>query len=104
MSRQRVLEVLLDLVKMLNKYMREVAEPPIFLLQSFVVYISEILEVFGLINPLPSFGFSSGDAEGGASREETLGPVLDAVTSFRDTGTSGNGAGGTDGLSVVCGV
>ena len=42
--------------------------------------------MFGLINPLPSFGFSSGEGEGGASREETLAPVLDAVTSFRDTG------------------
>jgi hypothetical protein len=41
-------------------------------------------QVFGLINPLPSFGFSA--AGGGEAREETLAPVLDAVTAFRDSG------------------
>lgn len=96
------LKVLRDLVNTLNKYMRDVASPPVFLLRACVDFISEILEVFGLINPLPSFGFSSGEGEGGASREETLAPVLDAVTSFRDTVRAAAKAGDTGAVLAAC--
>ena len=42
---QDALKVLRDLVNTLNKYMRDVASPPVFLLRACVDFISEILEV-----------------------------------------------------------
>ncbi len=45
-----------------------------------------LTQVFGLINPLPSFGFGGTEGSASVTREETLAPVLDTVTAFRDAG------------------
>jgi len=97
---------LYSLIHEVNIYMRDVAVPPMFLLSSVAGYITEIFEVFGLINPNPSIGFGSGGgADGGAggpSREEVLAPVLDSITKFRDTVRSSAKAGDTGAVLKAC--
>ena len=83
---QAAIRAISSLIKELNVYMREEAEPPMFLLQSAARYITDLFEVFGLVNPNPTIGYSTGDTEGGVSKEEALAPILDAVTKFRETG------------------
>jgi cysteinyl-tRNA synthetase len=98
-----------SLVKQVNRYIGDKSDTPrATILQSAAEYISYIFEVFGLINPLPELGFSlgsslaGGEGSGGASREETLAPVLDILAAFRESVRSGARAGDAKALLKLC--
>jgi cysteinyl-tRNA synthetase len=76
-----VMVALTELVKATNVYMEK---PPIVSLaiRNVASYVTRIFQVFGLIGNGTDIGFESASGEG-ASREETLGPVLDALMDFR---------------------
>ncbi|KAL7562197.1 hypothetical protein ACA910_013454 [Epithemia clementina (nom. ined.)] len=81
-----VLTILSDLVKATNVYMESSAENEKLglVVMNVATYITRILSLLGL-NGLETIGLSSGDdsASGGASREDHLAPVLDALMAFR---------------------
>jgi cysteinyl-tRNA synthetase len=77
-----VLSVLTDLVKATNVYMENTAVVGL-VVRNVATYITRIFKVFGLILD-ETIGFGSADGgSGGASREEVLQPVLDALMDFR---------------------
>ena len=80
-----VIKALQDLVAAGNQYMATAGTVVNLILRATAVYITEIFKVFGLIKNGPEIGFPIGDNEGGADKEETLGPVLDAVLKFRQS-------------------
>jgi len=80
------------LVRSTNSYLaprpeRVAAATRPLLVQSVARYITRILGVLGCgVGGGDSIGFvEAGGAEGGAPREETLAPILDALTAFRTT-------------------
>lgn len=78
-----VIAALIELVKATNVYI-ETPETVIHLVvRNVATYITRIFKVFGLIGGTGDIGFDS--AQGGANREETLGPVLDALMEFRSS-------------------
>uniref|UniRef100_A0A7S1CFU2 cysteine--tRNA ligase n=1 Tax=Bicosoecida sp. CB-2014 TaxID=1486930 RepID=A0A7S1CFU2_9STRA len=92
------------LVTATNKYIaakEEKDETPVpYLLIQAGDTVTRIFRVFGLVFDYP-IGF--GDEGGaGAGREETLAPVLDAVTSFRDKVRAAARAGDTAALLAAC--
>lgn len=91
----QAMSVLSDLLRDTNKYMladpATGAGPVPLLLKSSADYITYIFRVFGLVDPLPSIGFSASsssssaaDSVSGASLEQTLAPYLDVLSSFRE--------------------
>jgi hypothetical protein len=71
--------------------------PVPYLLRSTADYVTHIFRVFGLVDAVPSIGFGFGSAaagagEGaatdgeGASKEAVLGPYLDVLATFRESG------------------
>ena len=54
--------------------------PARYLLSAGAEYVTEMFDVFGLVNPNPAIGYAIGGAE---DRETVLAPVLDAVAAFR---------------------
>lgn len=86
---QEVMLALQKLMGTVNLYLKEVVVPPMFLLNSVAVYIMEMFELFGLVPPGSGLSYGTdGDAPAAASKEAVLGPVLDVVSKFRDTGDS----------------
>lgn len=87
---------LLDLVSAANVYMREQPQPRLLLLKKIANYITQMLNIFGLIEgtlmgvtifylfyfPEGEIGFTSGESTG-QSKEQVLTPVLDALAQFR---------------------
>jgi cysteinyl-tRNA synthetase len=80
-----------DLIKATNKYMAEVPahEARSLLLDRVGKYVTKILNCLGVCLDTESIGFpesssSSSSPQGGEGREETLSPLLDLVTKFRD--------------------
>lgn len=74
-----------------NKYLAAAADKPVlYVLTAVANYITDMLRVFGLVDPLPPIGFSAGGAA--ASLETTLAPYLDALAAFRETGAWHGGA------------
>jgi len=83
-----VLQILLRLVRITNVYSKvfEPAPPVPLIIKESARYITKMFRVFGLVEGDADMGFGSeaGAAGGGASREETLGPLLDVLTAFRE--------------------
>jgi hypothetical protein len=82
--------VLREVVTETNKYIAgegaPACAPPIpYALRASADFVSSIFRLFGLIDPIPSIGFTVGGE--GASLEQTLTPYLDALANFRETGT-----------------
>jgi cysteinyl-tRNA synthetase len=75
------MSTLIDLVKATNLYIETPANVVHLVVRNVAAYVTRIFTVFGLIGGVGDIGFDS--AVGGASREETLGPVLDALMDFR---------------------
>jgi cysteinyl-tRNA synthetase len=76
-----VLAVLVDLVKATNVYMEGDSVVGL-VVRNVSSYITQIFKVFGLIHD-DAVGFTK--TAGGASREEVLAPVLDALMTFRSS-------------------
>lgn len=86
---QEVMLALQKLMGTVNLYLKEVVVPPMFLLNSVAMYIMEMFELFGLVPPGSGLSYGTdGDAPAPASKEAVLGPVLDVVSKFRNTGDS----------------
>jgi len=73
-----------DLVKATNKYLAETKDVRPLLLERVGKYVTKILSCLGVCLDSGAIGFpesSEGSSEG---REETLSPLLDLMTAFRD--------------------
>lgn len=100
----KALLVLQRLVNATNKYIAaktDAGEPRVpYLLQAAGETVTKVFAVFGLTFDAPiGFGDSTG---AGASREETLAPVLDAVTAFRDEVRAAARAGDMGAVLEAC--
>ena len=95
-----VIRLLQSLVSDTNKYMAGDAIVP-SVLSNAAGYVSRIFRVFGLIEPSQTVGFSEGGA-GGASKEETVAPFLDALANFRATVRDAGRSGDTAGILAAC--
>lgn len=79
-----VVQHLVDLIQECNKYLTAESKPKNLLVQKVAQYVTKILRVFGVVQGNDSIGFSeSGSGEGG-SKEETVGPFVDAFVDFRE--------------------
>jgi cysteinyl-tRNA synthetase len=77
---------IMDLVRAINDYLNPETSR-VLLVRSFASYITHLLTVFG-VNGDPQIGFSAGAADSNAaansSREETMAPLLDIISEFRN--------------------
>ena len=80
-------QALLVLVKESNKYLESEADGELAsgVIASVARYVTSMLRTFGLINSASDIGFPLEGAEGGADKEETLTPLLDVLTKFRES-------------------
>lgn len=74
---------LVDLVQECNKYLTAEAKPKNILVQKVALYVTKILRVFGVVQGNDIIGFGSDGGEGG-SKEEVIGPFVDAFVDFRE--------------------
>lgn len=100
---QTVLDLLRGLIKDTNKYLAALSSMSLTavpqLLRSVADYVTAVLRSFGLVDALPSIGFSldtagaanaaggeagaEGGSSGGVSKEDLLAPLLDVLAAFR---------------------
>ena len=75
-----------DLVKATNKYIGEVSAEDVrpLLLERVGKYVTRILECLGVCLDNATIGFPETSTGGAEGREETLSPLLDLMTKFRD--------------------
>ena len=98
-----VLAVLSDLVKATNVYLESETVILGLVVRSVASYITKMFKVFGLIhNDSLGFGLEDGSGEGGASKEETLAPVLDALMEFRASVRDQARKGDTSAILKLC--
>lgn len=76
-----VMSTLVDLVKVTNLYIENPQNVVHLVVRNVASYVTRIFTVFGLIGGTGEIGFDS--SVGGSSREEILGPVLNALMDFR---------------------
>lgn len=74
---------LVDLIQEFNKYLTAEAKPKNLLVQKVALYVTKILRVFGVVQGNDKIGFGSDGGEGG-SKEEAIGPFVDAFIDFRE--------------------
>lgn len=80
-----VIQHLVDLVQECNKYLTAEAKPKNLLVKKVAIYVTKILRIFGVVQGNDSIGFGEAASEGGgASKEETVGPFVDAFVDFRE--------------------
>ena len=78
----KAMSILQSLVSSGNKYMKSGDVKNGYVLREIAVYITKMFTIFGLIDHAGEIGFP---IEGGAgSKEDTLEPYLNALSSFRD--------------------
>lgn len=78
-----VIQHLVDLVQECNKYLTAEAKPKNILVQKVALYVTKILRVFGVVQGNDKIGFGGDGGEGG-SKEEVIGPFVDAFVDFRE--------------------
>jgi cysteinyl-tRNA synthetase len=79
-----VIQHLVDLVQECNKYLTVEAKPKNLVVQKLAAYVTKILRMFGAVDGNDLIGFGeSGSGEGG-SKEEVVGPFVDAFVDFRE--------------------
>eukprot|EP00980_Cylindrotheca_fusiformis_P023017 scaffold10054_cov140-Cylindrotheca_fusiformis.AAC.8 len=74
---------LVDVVQETNKYLATEAKPKNLLIQKVALYVTKILRVFGVVEGNEKIGFGTDGAEG-ASKEDVIGPFVDAFVDFRE--------------------
>lgn len=83
-----VIQHLVDLVTECNKYMTVEEKPKNLVVKKVALYVMKILRVFGVAKGNDTIGF--GDSGGGdgvngsASKEDVVGPFVDALVEFRE--------------------
>ena len=80
----QAIQSLVDLVTECNKYLTAEAKPKNLLVKKVAIYVTKILKVLGVIEGSHTVGFGEGSSEGGASKEETIAPFVDAFVDFRE--------------------
>lgn len=75
---------LMEFVKDVNRYLEDGGVNSAAL-TSAAKYVTHILRVFGLVPETTEIGFPLEAEGGGASKEQVLAPLLDAMTKFRET-------------------
>lgn len=79
-----VIQHLVDLVMECNKYLTAVAKPKNLLVKKVAIYLTKILRVVGVVQGNDIIGFGESTADGGASKEDTISPFVDAFVDFRE--------------------
>ena len=84
----RAMQALDDLVKDCNKYLdaaRSSSSPPkTLLVKKVALYVTKMLNVFGVCDGSDEIGFGDSADAGGASKEDTVAPYVQAFVDFRD--------------------
>lgn len=78
-----VIQHLVDVVQETNKYLAAEAKPKNLLIQKVALYVTKILRIFGVVQGNDTIGFGSDGGEAG-SKEEVIGPFVDAFVDFRE--------------------
>eukprot|EP00537_Pseudo-nitzschia_pungens_P007313 CAMPEP_0172371032 /NCGR_PEP_ID=MMETSP1060-20121228/40829_1 /TAXON_ID=37318 /ORGANISM="Pseudo-nitzschia pungens, Strain cf. cingulata" /LENGTH=779 /DNA_ID=CAMNT_0013096525 /DNA_START=185 /DNA_END=2524 /DNA_ORIENTATION=- len=79
-----VIQHLVDLVQECNKYLTSEAKPKNLLVKKVAIYLTKILRVLGVVQGSDIIGFGESATEGGASKEDTVSPFVDAFVDFRE--------------------
>ncbi|KAG5181938.1 Cysteinyl-tRNA synthetase [Tribonema minus] len=94
-----------DLVRTVNKYIQEKTDAGLkshyIVVRTAGEYVTRIFKVFGLVTSGVDMGFDV-EQEGGISREEAMGPVLDALSTFRTQVRTCARAGDSAGVISAC--
>eukprot|EP00531_Pseudo-nitzschia_arenysensis_P006709 CAMPEP_0116125550 /NCGR_PEP_ID=MMETSP0329-20121206/5867_1 /TAXON_ID=697910 /ORGANISM="Pseudo-nitzschia arenysensis, Strain B593" /LENGTH=775 /DNA_ID=CAMNT_0003619591 /DNA_START=119 /DNA_END=2446 /DNA_ORIENTATION=- len=78
------IQYLVDLVLECNKYLTAEAKPKNLLVKKVAIYVTKILNVLGVIQGSDKIGFGESASDGGASKEDTVSPYVDAFVDFRE--------------------
>ncbi len=101
-----VMSELQALVGASNRYLekKEVnkTKPVALVVRTAAAYITNIFKVFGLIGNGEEIGWSVGGGEGGASKEDLMAPILDAVLDFRSGVRDAARTGDTKKILELC--
>lgn len=79
-----VIQHLVDLVLECNKYLTSVEKPKNLLVKKVAIYLTKILRILGVVQGSDIIGFGESATEGGASKEDTVSPYVDAFVDFRE--------------------
>lgn len=75
---------LVDLVLECNKYLTAETKPKYLMVKKVAIYITKILRVLGVVQGNDIIGFGESASDGGASKEDTVSPFVDAFVDFRE--------------------
>ena len=78
-----VIQYLVELVMECNKYLTTETKPKNLLVKKVAIYVTKILRVLGVVEGSDKIGFGE-SASGGASKEDTISPYVDAFVDFRE--------------------
>ncbi len=96
----KAMSVLQSLMRSTNGYMSTDSEYSLIVLEAVGRYLTRMFNVFGL-TPMPEIVYGvAGDGEG-ATREEVVGPILDAFTEFREQVRTIARGGGEDAIKKL---
>mmetsp|Transcript_19565 Transcript_19565/g.40250 ORF Transcript_19565/g.40250 Transcript_19565/m.40250 type:complete len:779 (+) Transcript_19565:83-2419(+) len=98
-----VIQLLVDLVLECNKYLTAEDKPKNLLVKKVAIYVTKILKVLGVIQGSDQVGFGDSGAGGGASKEDTISPYVDAFVDFREqVRTAAKSKGGPGDFLKAC--
>ncbi len=98
-----VIQLLVDLVLECNKYLTAEDKPKNLLVKKVAIYVTKILKVLGVIQGGDQVGFGDSGAGGGASKEDTISPYVDAFVDFREqVRTAAKSKGGPGDFLKAC--
>lgn len=78
-----VVQHLVDLVSETNKYMTG-EKPKNLLVKKVAIYLTKMLRILGVVEGSDKIGFGESSSDGGASKEDTIAPFVDAFVDFRE--------------------
>jgi len=79
-----VIQHLVDLVLECNKYLTAETKPKYLMVKKVAIYVTKILRVVGVVQGSDIIGFGENSSDGGASKEDTISPFVDAFVDFRE--------------------
>jgi cysteinyl-tRNA synthetase len=79
-----VIQHLVDLVLECNKYLTAEAKPKNLLVKKVAIYLTKILRMLGVVQGNDIIGFGESLSDGGASKEDTISPYVNAFVDFRE--------------------
>lgn len=78
-----VIQHLVELINHCNTYLTAESKPKNLLIKKVAIYVTKMLRIFGVVEGSDQIGFGSDGGEGG-SKEEVIGPFVDAFVDFRE--------------------